>query len=214
MASSLDIPPWMKKEDYLELRTPPPDTFGVPLSLMPSQYKDMRSHVGDLTADQKIAWRILYIYMSDVVLGKPKKRLKSIDEIRLWIENRGDFIYTFSWWCECLGIDDDYFREGLQKFLTTAREHALAGSVSEELRAILCEVGGFKLRYVRTDNQSGNGERARGLLNAGSVADDGAGAAKPTGTENARGRGHARSDGAVDAGEVGAGMRRPLPEPV
>jgi hypothetical protein len=44
----------------------------------------------------------------------PKQRLKAIAEVKLWMDGGAQFLYTFDWFTECLGVDGDYFRK---KFL-------------------------------------------------------------------------------------------------
>ena len=176
------IPPWMKKDDYLALHAPVPDDFGIPDIMTPEQWaKELRTpDFAPETPDEKMAWKLLYINMSDCLCGKQKSRLEKIDEISLWMNEKKrikkeavefDFFYTFDLWAEYLNVDPDYLREGFGRFLQAAKHYATTDEKPKHLRELLNTVGQYRPR--RGINAARTGSKQWNALDGGPVLDIG-----------------------------------------
>ena len=220
-APTNSIPPWMKKDDYLSLHAPVPDDFGIPDIMTPSQWANaMRApDPGPQTPDEKMAWKFLYINMSDCLCGKQNSRLDKIEEISLWMIGKKrikkevvefDFFYTFDLWCEYLNVDGDYMREGMGRFLQAAKHYATTDEKPKHLRDLLNTVGQYRPR--RGINVSGvsrkqrNAEHGSEMLDTGLLEDAGLYGDGGRGSEDESGRGCPSGPGASftrgDAGRV------------
>jgi hypothetical protein len=210
---SLSIPPWMAKGDYFTPLSPVPDDFGEPEIMTPDQWaSSMRTpDFEPKTPDEKMAWKLLYINMSECLCGKSKNRLIAIDEIENWMTAKKrvkkeivpfDYDYTFALWCEYLNVDEDYMREGMARFLSTAKSYAINNEQPKQLRNLLKLVGSYRPRRgvtnARTSRVERNVSQRRGVLDSSLSADTGASRKRRDRPEAESGGGRPHSAGTVD----------------
>ncbi len=97
------------------------------------------------SADERIAFALLSLCVRECAgfrgTGKgsratPQQQLKAIEEMRSWMADdasaaryrpgRDGFEYTFTGWCEILGVDDGYMKRGFEKRLDRWQREAEA----------------------------------------------------------------------------------------
>lgn len=98
--------------------------------VLPSQFSS-RDNSGLAGGERKLMAALLSdgveAYVSSVVSGR--KRDGKYQEICAWVETK-DYAYVFSFdnVCECLGIDPDYLRLGLARYIDSVRQDREFGS--------------------------------------------------------------------------------------
>ncbi len=95
--------------------------------VLPSQFFDVGTdglHGGERKLMAALLSDGVESYISQAVKGFRDK-----DEVRDWIHTK-DYSYVFSFdvVCQCLGIDADYLRSGLQRYLETAESRSVRNS--------------------------------------------------------------------------------------
>src|SRR5579872_1442935 len=203
-ASPLAIPPWLSKESYFELsaNTDIEETLehvACPEIMTLGQWNDLfrRPEFSPETPEQKLAWKLLYINMSDCLKGSTKEKLRWIDEIEQWMlgQKSGqpfDFYWSFDYWCEQLNIDSTYMRHGFGDFLREAKLCATTNKPTAKLKQFLAVVGrGKRARSLDKQRDVVNGSPVLDFSLFTNLANDGIGGRGPQ-TES----GSRRSSGA------------------
>ena len=157
------IPPWMgdRAEEYLSLVEPFPDDFGIPEFITTDQWRGMhdRECSYEDTPERRMAWRLFAITVGDCFNGKPKQRLKYIEQIRNWVNDvTPNPRWEFGYWATLLGFDEDWVRGKLLAFLDTAENYATLGTAPnpEVVKLLRDVVGKYKSRPtgLRKNNAS------------------------------------------------------------
>ena len=101
--------------------------------LLPSQYND-KSMGGLLGGERKLMAALLSDGIEAYVLQKTsgrKKYMKDIDA-ECWIEDEDpSYVFSFDSVCECLGINAEYLRQGLHRYIERFEAQKSNGEVSD-----------------------------------------------------------------------------------
>ncbi|MDE2233244.1 MAG: hypothetical protein KGJ90_03905 [Patescibacteria group bacterium] len=114
----------------------------TPEVLLPSQWRDLHEHICQETPERRIAWRLLALNLSDIFVGKPRRRLRNIKEIRKWIDGvkNFDFHYPFEHWCNALDLDESWAKRKMNELLTLAEGYAITGDKPPRVQYLLDNV--------------------------------------------------------------------------